>query len=389
METRVNEKILIVDDDLESLKLIGLMLQRRGYQIIAAQGGNQALAKAESDPPDLIILDVMMPDIDGFEVCRRLRARPDTAQTPIIMFTAKIAVNDKVAGFQAGADDYLTKPIHPAELSSRVEAVLSRSIRPRPGSEQAFVTHARIIGFIGSKGGVGTTTLALNVAVALRQEDRGMPQLQRIALIELMTGGGAVGLQIGLSRQGGIVSLLGKQVEELDTRLIESQLVMHASGVKILPAPHTPRTGNLPPAHVKSIIQHVAAQSDLLLLDLGASLDEGVRAAVQVCHYIVIAIESHRVALTMAQTLMNELELLGIPRGNIGFALVNRAPSASNMTRSAIEGLLQSTILAVLPPAPELAFQAAESAVPVISMQPTSVISAQLRELAHQISKHL
>src|SRR3972149_4284559 len=112
-------KILIVDDDLQSLKLIGLMLQRRGHTIAAAQSGMQALAKVRSEVPDLVILDVMMPGLDGFEVCRRLRSDPKTSRVPIILFTAKNQVSDKVAGFQAGADDFLTKPVHPNELASR------------------------------------------------------------------------------------------------------------------------------------------------------------------------------------------------------------------------------------------------------------------------------
>jgi CheY-like chemotaxis protein len=86
------QKILVVDDDLDSVKLVGMMLQRRGYDIIAAQSGSQALAKAQAENPDLVILDIMMPDVDGYEVCRRLRANPATADLPIIMFTAKILV---------------------------------------------------------------------------------------------------------------------------------------------------------------------------------------------------------------------------------------------------------------------------------------------------------
>ena len=120
----MNKKIMIVDDDLESLKLVGLMLQRRGYEIVAAHSGDQALSKAKIEPPDLVILDIMMPGLDGYQVCQQLRADPTTARMPVIMFTAKTLVGDKVAGFQAGADDYLTKPIHPNELVSHVEALL-------------------------------------------------------------------------------------------------------------------------------------------------------------------------------------------------------------------------------------------------------------------------
>ena len=101
------EKILVVDDDVDTLRLVGLMLQRQGYQIVAASNGHQALILAQSEDPDLILLDVMMPDMDGYEVTKRLRAESVTATTPIIMFTAKSQLDDKVAGFEAGVDDYL------------------------------------------------------------------------------------------------------------------------------------------------------------------------------------------------------------------------------------------------------------------------------------------
>ena len=120
------EKILVVDDDVDTLRLVGLMLQRQGYQIVAASNGQQALAMAMAEKPELILLDVMMPDMDGYEVTRRLRANASTASTPIIMFTAKSQVDDKVMGFEAGVDDYLTKPTQPRELFAHVKAVLAR-----------------------------------------------------------------------------------------------------------------------------------------------------------------------------------------------------------------------------------------------------------------------
>ncbi|MDZ4770396.1 MAG: response regulator, partial [Chloroflexota bacterium] len=156
------ERILVVDDDVDSLKLIGLMLQRNGYEVVAANSGVQALGRATSETPDLIILDVMMPDMDGYEVCRRLRADTRTRAIPIIMFTAKTMIDDKVAGFEAGADDYLTKPTHPAELAQRVRSILSRNAAQRP----AAAVRGKLFGIIGAKGGVGATTLTLNLAAA-------------------------------------------------------------------------------------------------------------------------------------------------------------------------------------------------------------------------------
>src|SRR5215813_8877646 len=122
----MSEKILIVDDDLDTLRLVGLMLQRQGYQISAASNGQQGLDKAFEENPDLILLDVMMPDMDGYEVSRRLRQNPSTVNTPILMFTAKSQLNDKVIGFEVGVNDYLTKPTHPSELQARVKTLLAR-----------------------------------------------------------------------------------------------------------------------------------------------------------------------------------------------------------------------------------------------------------------------
>ena len=121
----MSAKVLIVDDEIDSLKLIGLLLESKGYQIVAAQNGERAIEKALQEPPDLVILDVMMPGMSGYEVCRRLRTNPQTATIPILMFTAKTQVMDKVIGFEAGADEYLTKPIQPAELLDRVEMLLT------------------------------------------------------------------------------------------------------------------------------------------------------------------------------------------------------------------------------------------------------------------------
>src|ERR1043165_19532 len=122
----MSEKILIKDDVPGALPLVGPMLQRQGYQISAATNGQQGLEKAFEEDPDLILLDVMMPDMDGYEVTRRLRQNPSTLETPILMFTAKTQLDDKVIGFEVGANDYLTKTTHPSELQARVKTLLAR-----------------------------------------------------------------------------------------------------------------------------------------------------------------------------------------------------------------------------------------------------------------------
>jgi DNA-binding response OmpR family regulator len=117
-------RVLVVDDDPPSVKMISFLLREEGYEVTSADNGSSALEWIDREPPDLVILDVMMPDLDGFEVCRRIR---QTLDVPIIFLSAKGETVDKVAGLELGADDYLTKPFEPAELLARVKAVTRRA----------------------------------------------------------------------------------------------------------------------------------------------------------------------------------------------------------------------------------------------------------------------
>jgi DNA-binding response OmpR family regulator len=119
-----DRKILVVDDEERMVRFIHLNLEHDGFRVIEAFNGNQAINKARSNLPDLVLLDVMMPDLDGFEVLRVLR---EVSTVPVIMLTAKGEEEDRVRGLELGADDYITKPFSPRELVSRVRAVLRRT----------------------------------------------------------------------------------------------------------------------------------------------------------------------------------------------------------------------------------------------------------------------
>ncbi len=121
-------RVLVVDDDKPSVKMTAFLLREEGYEVLTADNGREALRIVEEEPVDLVILDVMMPHLDGYEVCRRIRQLSDAA---IIFLSAKGETSDRVQGLQLGADDYLTKPFEPAELLARVQAVLRRTVRQR------------------------------------------------------------------------------------------------------------------------------------------------------------------------------------------------------------------------------------------------------------------
>jgi DNA-binding response OmpR family regulator len=120
------KKILVIEDDPATSRLVEYSLRHEGYEVITAFNGLEGIKKTKDEAPDLIILDVMLPGLDGFEICHRLRAAPATAQLPILMFSAKAQEIDKKTGLKVGADDYLPKPAAPAEIVSRVGILLTR-----------------------------------------------------------------------------------------------------------------------------------------------------------------------------------------------------------------------------------------------------------------------
>ncbi len=128
--------ILIVDDEPDAVELVAFNLRQAGFNVASASEGEEALKKARSLLPALVVLDVMLPEIDGLEVCKILRRDPATAALPIILLTAKAAEVDRVLGLELGADDYLTKPFSPRELVLRVKNLLRRGQPSRAGKEQ-------------------------------------------------------------------------------------------------------------------------------------------------------------------------------------------------------------------------------------------------------------
>jgi two-component system, OmpR family, phosphate regulon response regulator PhoB len=133
----MTSRVLVVEDEPDIRDLLAFHLERDGYQVTRAATGPEALRQLRAVPPDLVILDLMLPEMDGLEVCRRLRAEPATAALPVIMLTAKGDEVDRVVGLEIGADDYVVKPFSPKEMLARVRAVLRRAHAPVSGAPLA------------------------------------------------------------------------------------------------------------------------------------------------------------------------------------------------------------------------------------------------------------
>ena len=124
-------RILVVDDEIYIVHILDFSLGMEGYEVLTALDGEQALEKARAEKPDLIVLDIMMPKLDGYETCKILKAEPETKDIPVILLSAKGRNVDQKIGFEVGADDYITKPFSPRKLVERINAILGQSSSQR------------------------------------------------------------------------------------------------------------------------------------------------------------------------------------------------------------------------------------------------------------------
>ncbi len=381
----MTEKILIVDDDVDTLRLVGLMLQRQGYQISAATNGKQGLSKAIEEQPDLILLDVMMPDMDGYEVTRQLRQNPVTAATPIMLFTAKTQLDDKVAGFEVGADDYLTKPTHPSELQAHVKALLTRSAQ----RDQKPVTapqenHAHIVGVLAARGGLGVSTISMNIAAGLFARSK-----SDVVLAEMVPGKGTLGLDLGMPNQKALVEILSGSPSEVTRERVKSALIPHISGVKLLLASEHPSDMHLTDqvSQYELLLDRLAALARFVVLDLGSGLPPFVQKLLPACNDCVVVLEGAPNTILHTKSLIDDLVKLGVKKEGIAVLLNNRIRSDTQLPYTLVQEKLEHPIAMTLTPAPELLTQATRMQTAAILCQPDGITAQQILKLVDHIIK--
>jgi DNA-binding response OmpR family regulator len=383
----MDKKILIVDDDFDTLHMVGKMLERHGFIIAAANNGEKAIQLAQNENPDLIILDVMMPGMDGYEVTRQLRAIEATAFIPIILFTAKAQVDDKLEGFEAGADDYLTKPTHPAELIARVKSILSRpktGMLNVAGVEEAApeIEDLNVLGVIGTKGGLGTTTVAINTAIALHQKSK-----DYVTLVEMRPGIGAISLQLGYRNSTAQNDLLEGGIPDITPAAVGEALVTHGSGIQIMLSSFKPIDASLQNnlEQADAIIGQAKRIAPNTIIDLGVGLNPIAQRVLDHCDSIIVVVEPVPSTIVQTKTLLQNLNELGFDDNRVFVVLVSRTRLEITVPNNRVQNELNVELAGVIMPAPELSYQAALRHEAILTHQPDSIPSRQYLKLSETL----
>jgi CheY-like chemotaxis protein len=358
-------KILVIDDSAELLEMIRLLLERRGgHQAMLSADGTDGLAQAMADPPDLAIVDVMMPDISGYEVCRQLRANPPTASIPIIVLTARGQLVDRQAALEAGADEYMAKPVMMMELLERINALLAeRAMRELP----AF---AGTVVLLSLRGGVGVTTLAVNLAATLAQVGEGA-----VCLADLCPSSGHVALQLGLRPEPNWSGLI--QAGALDAEVVEAHLLQHASGLRVLASPVFPVTGQeLSQTVAQTTLDILQQRHTVTIVDAPPVLDEAMMAALEAATVVGLVITAERSSI---QTAVGTLRVL--KQWSAKFQIIlNQITPEPQLSSGAIERALRCPPAWTIPFSPAQ-IEASVQGTPLALHAPSSPLAQAVRGL--------
>ncbi|MFN2483972.1 MAG: response regulator [Candidatus Limnocylindria bacterium] len=380
-------KVLVVDDDVNVQRVLVAQLRQEGYDVVVASDGVSAVTLAASEHPDLILMDVAMPRLDGYAATQQIRAAEVDGHVPILMLAAEVDAEQRIQGLRAGADDFILKPFHPLELTARIKALLARTQAARPPVadkplDQTGPGAGKLWVFYGAKGGVGTTTIAINTAIALARFAK-----RRTALIDanLQFGDLRVFLDIGLDQRS-IVDAISEP--ELDADLLRDVMVTHPSGVDLLLAPPSPEAADIvverqrqDASSVTHLLNVVRRTHDFTLVDTAKTIDDFNLHLMDEADVIYVVLTADLSCLKNVRLVIETMDNLGYERSKVQLVL-NRSNAYTGINLRNIEAALQRKIDHQIINEYRAAISALNSGEPVMWSRPDVPLARSVRDFA-------
>jgi pilus assembly protein CpaE len=381
MAQNIGRRILIVQDG-PTLAQLSHALVAEGCEIISAESEHEAAQRLEQYAPEVVLIEAELPGFDGFAFCRRIRQSEATHDLPVLMLAFKSELPDKMAGFEAGADEYITKPFQMPELIYRLKIILARKPRftefkpETPGN-------GKIIALFGTKGGVGRTTIAVNLALALLQRTR-----SKVMLFDADFFFGDLALHLNLPPSHTILDFV-EHINQLDNDLADQILIPHPSGLRVLISPRSPeKVEYITSAHVDRLLKFLANHFDYIVVDCQGNYDERMLVVLEQADTILL-ITKPEVGCIKNMAVFSELAIkLGFPFDKIHIVL-NRSGSNSGIDPKEIERIFRRQIAFHIGSGGRAIVVSVNRGVPLILEQPNHPFSLQVKQIAEFLTRSL
>lgn len=375
------ERVMVVEDTPGVAKLVAAYLEAAGYSPVIAQSGREALDLQDQSRPDLFIVDVMMPDMDGFELTRRLRADKRTAALPIVILTARDAIEDKIRGFEAGADDYVVKPFEAPELLARVRALLARR-GAAPALEQAHRL-GTVIAVFGLRGGAGRSVLAANLAVAPAALEG-----SEVAACDLALESGHLALTLDARPVHTIDQLITRYGGDFEPDVLMAHLSDTHYQVRLLAAPLSPASAPLVTAEgARAVVEQLRRDFPFVVVDLAPTFSDANLAVLELADATLIVSTPEVAGVRAAAAALEVLDSLGLPPQDV-ILVMNQVSSARPLGAADISGALDREIGAAVPHDARAFVESVNRGTPLVASAPRTPAARAIAGLAERLAKH-
>ena len=369
-------RILFVDDEEQIRKLMTTYLARQGYEVVTASDGIEALKAVRARAPSLVITDVTMPNMNGFELTRRLRADHRTARIPVLMLSARKQADDVLTGYAEGADEYVAKPVEMAVLGAKIDVLLKRM---KAMAGDMVKRRGRVILFGHGKGGAGTTTLAVNAAAALAET-----KMYRVGLMDLNLEFGNAHMHFDLKPAQTLSHLASVDPAQLDDEMFARLLTQDRSGVQLLQGADAPENAELVTVPlVQQGLDRMRAATDYVIVDTPATFTQQTLAALDASDAIVIVAQPNVASLKAGRDWLEVLEKLSYPRERT-LLVVNRTAQAG-LEADQVSRFFNRKPDLVVPYTP-MFDDAADRGRPLVVLRPDNAATKVLKDLAAQLA---
>jgi pilus assembly protein CpaE len=356
--------ILVIDDDLDLQQMLRLMLQRGGYTVVTTGEGPDGLVKAKTLKPDMAIVDVMMPGMNGYQVVRKMREDPELSGMTILILTARAQPVDREAAIAAQADDYMPKPFAPNELLAKVSELLANR-----GTTQGLARET--VGVFSLRGGVGTTSIAVNLALAFNAKN--LPT----CLIDLKAGPGHVALQLRLNARTTWVDW-GNGNESTNDSIMKT-LTKHESGLDVMAAPIVPAAGLPPLDRIATMINTLRGKFARVVIDVPGAWGPVVEIALNNADVIWLVLSPEVGSLQSTVGALRAMKAAKVPDEKIEL-IANQNMPRPGLALPAIEKALGHGFMGKLP-YDENQGAALGQGAPLMLSQPESPLAAAIKAL--------
>ena len=375
-------RVLLIDDEQFYFKLLQKSLREAEYKLEYAKSGSEGLAKIPSFEPELLIVDLKLPELDGFEILKRLRRDPKFSYIPVIVITSQDELSDKLKAFELGADDYLVKPFQPEELVARMGILARRGRAMQMAQKESSGTSETTIVTVHSlRGGLGCSSIVVNLGLAFHKLWG-----KRTLLLDSVLTAGQVALLLDAKPAATWEHLVGLEVENIDDVVAGELMCFDKSGVRYMASPRYPIAADTFTSEtLKVLMEKIKNQNDFVVVDTSHDFSDMTIHMLSIASTILLVLAPEMASLRTTVSAMEIYDRLGIPLDKVKIALNNNSANPA-IKQAQLEKVLKRPLDFVLPYEAGEVNRALNFGQPFILSNPDLPICLVLEKMAYALS---